>query len=539
MPTPATLPINRLEEVWLGLRFVTGVFPFLRRPLSDSIAIHDVRQRLKDRDRLFLQGLRDRVYPNPGHPYYKLLKHAGCEQGDLQNLVRTQGLEGALHRLHRHGVYLTVDEFKGRTAVIRKNLSFFAHPSQFQKEARLARLGIHTSSGGTSEGLIPVDVDYIRSRTANLRLDLEARGGRGWQHAVWGIPGGSALVHLLEYSGAGAHPVRWFSHVNPRGSGLASRYGWSARALRLASLLAGRPLPRLQPATVENPSPILSWIVDVLGKGGTPHLLTYTSPAVRLCQEARRLGLDLSGLQLTLTGEPITTLRLDLIRRTGACPVPRYGSAESGSIGYGCLRPEAPDEVHVLSDRLALIQAEEGSPGPAGSLLVTTLLPVSPFLLLNASLGDWAVMTERRCGCPLEEHGWTVDLQHIRSFEKLTVGGMTFLHTDIARIMDDLLPRQFGGEATHYQLVEEEGPDGRPRLRLFIHPQVGDIDPRAVAGAFLEAISQGHGVERVMGTVWRQAGVVEVERRVPMTTASGKISHVLNLDAVKRIRSNA
>ncbi len=539
MPRPRPLPINRIEEFWLGLRFVTGVFPFLRRPLSDQIAIHDVKERLNNRERLFLQGLRDRVYSNPGHPYHKLLKHAGCEEGDLQNLVRTQGLEGALHRLHRNGVYLTVDEFKGRAAVVRKNLSFFAHPSHFRKEVMLARLGIQTSSGGADEGLIPVDFDYIRSRTANLRLDLEARGGRGWQHAVWGIPGGSALVHLLEYSGAGAHPVRWFSHVDPRGPGLAPRYRWSARALRLTSLLAGRPLPRLQSATVEDPSPVLSWIADVLRKGGTPHLLTYTSPAVRLCQEAVRSGLDLSGLQLTLTGEPITALRLDLIRRTGACAFPRYGSTESGSIGYGCLRPEAPDEVHFLSDRLALIQVEEGSPGPAGSLLVTTLLPVSPFLLLNVSLGDGAVMTERHCGCPLQEYGWTVHLQHIRSFEKLTVGGMTFLHTDIARIMDDLLPRQFGGEPTHYQLVEDEGPDSRPRLRLLIHPQVGEIDPQAVAKAFLQAISQGHGVERVMGTVWRQAKVVEVERRAPMTTASGKISHVLNVDAVKRTRSNA
>ena len=539
MPRPATLPVDRIEEFWLGLRFVTGVFPFLRHPASDRSAADEVQGRLKNRERLFLECLRDRVYSNPGHPYYKLIKHAGCEEGDLQNLVRRQGLEPALYELFRNGVYLTVDEFKGRTAVVRNNLSFFVSPSHFEKRAVRARLGIQTSSSRSRDGLVPVDFDYIRSRTINLRLDLEARGGWEWQHAVWGIPGGSALVHLLEYGGAGARMVRWFSHVDPCGPELAARYGWSARALRWASLLAGRPLPQLQLATVEDTSPVLNWIVDVLRKGGTPHLLTYTSPAVRLCQEATRSGIDFSGLQLTLTGEPITALRLEAIRRTGACPIPRYGCTESGSIGYGCLHPEAPDEVHFLSDRLALVQAREGSPSPTGSLLVTTLLPVSPFFLLNVSLGDWAVVTGRSCGCPLQDYGWTAHIQHIRSFEKLTVGGMTFLHTDISRIMDDLLPRQFGGEPTHYQLVEEEGPDGRPRLRLLIHPRVGEVDLHAVREAFLKAISQGHGVERVMGTVWREARVLEVERRVPLATASGKIGHVLNVDAAKRNKSHA
>jgi hypothetical protein len=55
---------------------------------------------------------------------------------------------------------------------------------------------------------------------------------------------------------------------------------------------------------------------------------------------------------------------------------------------------------------------------------------------------------------------------------------------------------------------------------------VGDVDPDAVAEAFLAAMSFGSGVERVMGLMWRQARLIRVERRSPLTAASGKILHL-------------
>ena len=47
-----------------------------------------------------------------------------------------------------------------------------------------------------------------------------------------------------------------------------------------------------------------------------------------------------------------------------------------------------------------------------------------------------------------------------------------------------------------------------------------------VAGAFLAAVAAGSGVERVMGLLWQDARMVRVERRPPLTTATGKILHV-------------
>ena len=64
------------------------------------------------------------------------------------------------------------------------------------------------------------------------------------------------------------------------------------------------------------------------------------------------------------------------------------------------------------------------------------------------------------------------------------------------------------------------------RLRLVVNPSVGSVDEAKVAATFLESIAPGTGVERVMGLVWRDGGFVEVVRRPPRGTATGKILHL-------------
>ena len=103
---------------------------------------------------------------------------------------------------------------------------------------------------------------------------------------------------------------------------------------------------------------------------------------------------------------------------------------------------------------------------------------------------------------------------------------MTFLDADVIRVLEETLPSRFGGGPTDYQLIEEDGENGQPRLRLLVHPQVGDLELREVRDAFLAAISPGSGVERVMGLLWSDAGVLQVESRAPMTTPTGKVLHL-------------
>jgi hypothetical protein len=185
--------------------------------------------------------------------------------------------------------------------------------------------------------------------------------------------------------------------------------------------------------------------------------------------------------------------------------------------------------VHLLDDLHALIQpGDDGATVglPPRALLVSSLQPAAPLVLLNVSLGDQAELVRRACGCPLEQVGWTRHLHTIRSFEKVTAGGMTFLDTDVIRVLEEILPRRFGGGPTQYQLVEDEAADGRPRVRLLVHPAVGPLDADAVADAFLTGIGGGTEGERLMELQWRQAGVLQVERRPPYTSGAGKILHV-------------
>jgi hypothetical protein len=237
---------------------------------------------------------------------------------------------------------------------------------------------------------------------------------------------------------------------------------------------------------------------------------------------------SLDGVQMTLSGEPLTPTRLAAVREAGAVARPRYGTVEAGAIGYGCLTPSAADEVHVVRDSHALIQAgpQDRPVLPAGALLLSSLRPTAPFVMLNVSLGDEAAQSARACGCPLHALGWTTHLHTIRSFEKLTAAGMTFLDADVVRVLEDVLPARFGGGPTDYQLVETEERDGLPHLRLLVRPELGPVDDAAVVATFLSAISAVARAERVMGLAWRDANIVSVERRPPFSTPSGKILHL-------------
>ena len=303
------------------------------------------------------------------------------------------------------------------------------------------------------------------------------------------------------------------------------RYRWSTRLQRLGSLLVGLPLPAPEYVPVDEPLPIARWMAATLRAGRTPHLWTFPSSAMRLCQMARQAGVDLRGAQFTFSGESMTRARLDVLREVGAHAQPLYGSSETGLLGYGCLAPGDADEFHLASDLHALIQPGPGFPRPR-SLFVTSLRSTARVMLLNVSLGDEAELTSRACGCPLERLGWTQHLRTVRSFEKLNTGGIALLDSDVITVLEETLPVRFGGGPTDYQLLEDEARDGRPRLRLLVHPSIGPVDEASVADTFLRAIGEGSGVERLVELQWRQAGLPIIERRAPRAAASGKIRHL-------------
>jgi hypothetical protein len=269
-------------------------------------------------------------------------------------------------------------------------------------------------------------------------------------------------------------------------------------------------------------------MAGIVRAGRTPHLYTYASSALRVCQSAQAAGLGLDGSRFTLTGEPVTDARLAVIREVGATGAARYATTETGPLGDACAAPEAADDIHLYDDLHAVIQpGRHGREArlPPGTLLISTLRHTAPFILINVSMGDAAAIRRRACGCPMGALGWSTHLHTIRSFEKLTAGGMTFLDADVIHVLEVVLPGRFGGLPTDYQLVEEEVAS-RSRLRLVVHPRLGPLDTATLAEVFLSAIGAGSGAARVMARQWRELRVLEVERTVPRATAAGKILHL-------------
>lgn len=519
--------LNSGRELLGAASFFARLPFFLRRPLSAGVARQMLRKRFECRESDFRNFLRSVIYADPDSPYLALLRLAGCEYGDFMQLVDGEGIEGSLSVLARQGVYLSIDEFKGRVPVVRGSSVLHVDPYSLCKPASPFHVMLK-SGGSRSSGMkVPIDFAYVRDRSVSSCVSFDARGGLPWVHGVWGMWGRASMVILLELSAFGAYPAFWFSQLDPRAPSLSPLYRWSARAMRLGALVAGKPPPQIMHVPIDESLNIARWMADVRRDGGIPHLHTHASSAVRICEAAGAAGLDISGAQFTAASEPMTEARMHAVRRTGARAWPQYASVESGVIGLGCLDPAKVDDMHLLHDRFAAIHSEANARLPAQSLLISSLRrSAGPFIFLNISLGDQAAIETRSCGCEMERLGWHTHLHTIRSQEKLTAGGMTFLDKDVIRVLEEVLPAQFGGGPTDYQLLEEVSGDGRSRLRLLVDPALGTIDPGALKEVFLAAIGAGSDSERIMSLLWNDSDILEVERLAPMKTGAGKILHV-------------
>src|SRR5204863_9691410 len=100
-------------------RYARRLPSFLKQTMTPELARERLRAQLERREKTFMQILEGAVYASPRSPYRALLEHASIELGDVRTLIAAHGLEGALEHLREAGVYVTLDEFKGRAAIER------------------------------------------------------------------------------------------------------------------------------------------------------------------------------------------------------------------------------------------------------------------------------------------------------------------------------------------------------------------------------------------------------------------------------------
>jgi len=103
---------------------------------------------------------------------------------------------------------------------------------------------------------------------------------------------------------------------------------------------------------------------------------------------------------------------------------------------------------------------------------------------------------------------------------------VTFHERNVIELLERSLPERFGGGPTDYQLVESEGVEGSPRLRLLVDPSVGAVDESALLEVLMSELGDASPMARLMERHLRSFVTFEVERGPPMRTPSGKVLHL-------------
>ena len=520
---------HALDLIRGSWRYMTGLRSYLSVTLGREEAERLVKEQLATRDEAFLRVLELGVYANPRSPYRRLLLHAGFKLKDVESLVRDRGLEGAMAHLYDAGVYVTMDEFKGRIPVRRPGLEF--EVSQFDFDNPLLTEHYSGSTSGSRGGgtRVAIDFDFYAFEAAEWLCDLYSAGDAEMPEVLWhrGPPGSMGLRSSLILARLGRTPPKWFSPTKPTWN----RQGLQGRAMmaytRAASRLFGKPLPA--PEYAPEASALVPYLAEAVRRGRPVSVHCTMSPAVRICLAAEKMGADISGTRFRSGGEPYTEGKAAIINRVGARLLGGYAMFETGTISLQCGAPTVVDDMHILSHRLVVLQRPMRLNGGAEvqSLIHTSLVPSSPKLLLNVESGDYGVVEERDCGCLWYQRGFTTHLHSVRSYEKLTSDGVMFMGSMLYELLEETLPARFGGGVADYQFVEEEE-GGLPHVTVLVSPRVGPLDEAAVLDTVVESLSF-EDRSRSQADLWRQEGTLRVARREPIATMTGKILplHVL------------
>jgi hypothetical protein len=509
-------------------RFTLGLRGFLKEPITLEQTRVLIRQRLQNRGDSFLLLMKRAVYGNKTSPYLKLLNLAGCEYGDIEERVKADGIENTLKLLAVKGVYLSNEEFKGKKDVRRSGQVFQFRERDFDNPLVAGHFEAR-SSGSRSTGTRTIyDFDHIKANLATFRIVmLDVYNGFGAPFAIWApiMPGGGPPL-IISIEKTGITPARWFSPVEKSNfhPSFVNRFG--TYYIVHMGRLAGANLPAPEYVSLEDAWKVTDFISAELKAKGRCCLHSYPSLAVRVCRAAKERGISLEGAVFFCGGEPVTEAKRKEITSTGASVCPIYVFTEGGFLGAGCRNPAMPDDVHFFKDAFSLIQHPRVVPHAAATVdafLISTLLSSAPKILVNVESGDWGVMSDRKCGCKFEEWGLTDHLYNIRGFDKLTGEGMTFVGTDLLRLIEEVLPQRFGGGSTDYQIIEEEDVNGQTHMSILVSPHVGSIAEKDVISTVLAELGRGKDTNRMMADVWAQAGTLRIKRQQPIANNRGKL----------------
>ena len=509
----------------LARRLVQDLGPFFAARIDAPGADARLRSNLAERGERFFRLIERTVYQVPEGPYARLLHHAGVRPDDLRTLVQREGVEGALAQLADGGVYLSLDEFKGRTPIRRGSLEVAVTTRAFDNPLGAGHIQVQTGGSRSTGTRVYVDLSQYANDADYEALFWAGAGLHGRPLALWrpAPPFSAGLSICMRHTLIGQTPRRWFAQSIPAFDRSTWRHRLVLELTLAASRWHGRPLPRPRLTPTTSVARVAQWLADARNSGSAAILNTPASGGVRVAIAARDLGLDISGAMFVLGGEPLTDARRRLIEKAGCIAIAHYSMGEVGRVGMHCCEASAADDVHLLEDKIALIRRPR--PMPDGSTVqanhYTTLSSATAKLLINVESGDHSAVERRACGCPFGRAGLNTHLHTIRSYEKLTSEGMNFLGSDLLRLIDEVLPGRFRGAPTDYQFVEREDEQGLPKVDLRVSHRVALADEAAARDLVLTSLNGGR--TRGYANRWREAGTLAVVRGEPLVTGAAKI----------------
>ena len=508
---------------------------FFEDRLDPAMAPAVLRREVETREQRFLALARTRIYHDRDGPYATLLRHAGCALEDLEMSVRRDGLEATLATLARAGVYLTPNEYKGRTDVVRGSLRFRVQPESLSaRDGRDAPPSFVTESSGSSNRPVRAvsSLAWQLAVSPAMCVFLTAHDLLAHRHAVYEpmLAGAAAgLLAGMMVARMGIPIERWFARPVPVQNWLEGAYFWiTAQELALAGRWFGPGFARPELVPPDGLERIVRWMEQCRRENRSACLRTVASSAARIARAAKAMGASLAGCTFIVSGEPLTTAKRRVIADVGAAVTVVWGY-EPGSVvvGLGCGHPAHGDEMHVLRHTLAVIQHPEpiveAGGEPVRPLLFTTLYPSAARVQLNVSNGDRATLSERDCGCALQRAGLSVHVHDVGSFEKLTSEGLAYSYDALYELLETTLPDAFGGGPGDYQILEEEDPGGQTFLTLLVDPAVGPVDEPRLVERLAAELARGSRSNRFMTRVWQDAGTLRVRRAPPITSTRGKV----------------
>jgi hypothetical protein len=504
---------------------------FFHRRLDIADAYRLLRQELETRERRFLDVVEREVFQQPGSPYHRLFRIAGCELHDLRSLVSSEGLEPALRHLAGEGVYVTDSEFRGLVDVVRAGQVFRVAPSDFRPRSSRFITGLPTTTSGTTARAVSsfISLPWLEKETLVGAVFFDAHDLIQHRHALLDSlrPGTGGMSDMMILAKCGIPLDGWFARRPPGAAARIVSDASLAYGLTLAGRVAGPGYARPQLVDGSDLSPIVRWVLERHRHGHRTAVRTVASGAARIARTALDIGASLSGLTFLASGEPMTEAKQRVIERSGASFTVLYGF-EPGSVhvGFGCADREHADEMHVCEATLAVIE----QPRPttvAGQeyrpLLYTTLYDTPSVFRVNMESGDYATLRRRRCGCRLGDAGLTLHVHHVASHEKFTSEGLNYNYRPLFEFIESTLPEEFGGRIGDYQLVEEEDASGTTSLTLLIHPRLGDLDDKLIRQRLIEELQRRSSVSPDVVSSWERSGTVRTRREPPRESERGKI----------------